>query len=45
MSIIHDIPGSIPEEKKQIKVNEVRIGPFWTGVLSSNLGLASNTWS
>lgn len=44
MSIINDILASIPEERKQVKVNEVRIGPFWTGVYSSYVGLASTTF-
>jgi len=44
MKIIDDIISSIEESAKNIPVKEVRIGPFWTGVWSKYVGLASTTF-
>lgn len=44
MKIIGDIISSIEKDARDISVNEVRIGPFWTGVWSKYGGLVSTTF-
>jgi len=45
MKIIEDIISTIGESARDILVKEVRIGPFWTGVWSKYVGLASTTFT